>query len=148
MKKSTFQFFCCKNSRLDHACNSIMCDPCMQIWITTGRRLGDQPTEEENALQMKAAAKTKEKLARMTPRERRKFTGGNIRTSRRALENSVCSKQISHKNENWDCNHSKKNNWQLETNKVYLQNSWRGKQQYSKLVSLHCIDCKGIVLNE
>ena len=33
----------------------------LQIWITTGQRLGDQPTEEENALQMKAAAKTKEK---------------------------------------------------------------------------------------
>ena len=28
---------------------------------STGRRLGDQPTEEENALQMKAAAETKEK---------------------------------------------------------------------------------------
>ena len=96
MRKSTFQFFCCKNSRLDHACNSIMCDRCMQIWITTGRRSGDQPTEEEKDLQMKTAAEVKKKMKGMTAKERRKLRGGNIRPSRRTLVNSVCSKQTSH----------------------------------------------------
>ena len=148
MRKSTFQFFCCKNSRLDHACNSIMCDRCMQIWITTGRRSGDQPTEEEKDLQMKTAAEVKKKMKGMTAKERRKLRGGNIRPSRRTLVNSVCSKQTSRNSGHGDCNHSETCSWQCETNKVYLQKSWRGKQQDSKLVSLHCIDCKGIVLNE
>ena len=44
-----------------------MCDICMQLWINTGLWLGDQPTEEENALKAKEDAEMIKKTGHYDP---------------------------------------------------------------------------------
>ena len=81
----------------------------------------------------------RKKKKKMAPR-----SGG--RTSRRALEMEMSNTKQVYKEDRNGCVHDNREQWQLESNPVYLGKEYQQKIHASDRLSLTCVDCRGTVL--
>ena len=136
-KGPPFQFYNCKMAlkKEKSCCSMVMCDTCMNKWVTTGSRSNDERSREEkefDARRVKAPLK---------------------RSSRRNLErdnsNPKATTYFPDKN---GCTHADRSTWQMSNHKCYFSQRWREdnrkKDPKFHLLCLTCIDCNGLVLEE
>lgn len=71
-------------------------------------------------------------------------SGGRI--SRRALEMEMSNTKQVYKEDRNGCVHDNREQWQLESNPVYLGKEYQQKIHASDRLSLTCVDCRGTVL--
>ena len=136
-KDPSFQFYNCKMALLkgESCCSMVMCDTCMNKWVTTGSRSNDERSREEKDF------------------DAQKAKGPNKRSSRRRVEtdNSHPKATTFFPDEN-GCTHADRDTWQMSNHKCYFSEKWReehrSKDPNFHLLCLTCIDCKGVLLEE
>ena len=128
-----FKFHGCKEAlKKDHKCTHVMCTDCMIMWMGSGRRYSNQPSDDEVAA---AKQKRAEKVA----------SGVNVptRVSRRPV-NPI--RESTKKFDENGCAHSCSSGWMENEYRPYFQPKWRNAQGSKKVLSLKCIDCKHLIL--